>query len=58
MIIEEVLEYQREKTGTIKIQEIEDFIKSKGINPVRYSIIEINNNIIKIGVSGIRNTDL
>ena len=54
MIIEETLEYEI-KEDFPKIAEIETFIKSKGIEPVRYSLIERNGNIIKISVSGIRN---
>ena len=53
MIIEETLEYEI-KGIFPKVSEIEEFIKSKGIEPVRYSLIERKENIIKISVSGIR----
>lgn len=54
MIIEETIEFEYLKKETIKPLEIEDFIKSRGIEPVRYSILSKNGNIYKIGVSGIK----
>lgn len=50
MIIEKTLEYESEK---IKISDIENFIKSKNITPIRYFITEKRGNKFIINVSGI-----
>lgn len=54
MITEEIFEFEYTDEKTLTPFVIENFIKSKGIEPVRYAILEKNENIYKIGVSGIK----
>lgn len=56
MIVEETFEFEcdEDTDETLRVSEIEDFIKSKGISPVRFSLISKERNKIKLGVSGIR----
>lgn len=55
-IIEETIEIEYDKDFPPKVNPIEEFIKQKGISPVRYSLISIDRakNKIKLGVSGIK----
>ncbi|HIS54697.1 TPA: hypothetical protein IAA82_07070 [Candidatus Galligastranaerophilus gallistercoris] len=55
-IIEETIEIEYDKEFPPKVNPIEEFIKQKGINPVRYSLISIDRakNKIKLGISGIK----
>lgn len=52
MIIEETLILKTDKK--ITISEIETFIKSNGIEPIRWAIVEKKDNNFKINVSGIK----
>ena len=52
MIIEKTFDMQYAQNKTITPLEIENFIKSKGIEPCRYAILEKNGDIYKISVSG------
>ena len=54
MIVEDILEFEYNKKTPVTVLEIENFIKSKGIDPIRYSIINKDGNIFKINVSGIK----
>ena len=54
MITEEIFELKYKDKKPITPFVIENFIKSKGLNPVRYAILEKKGNIYKIGVSGIK----
>ncbi len=55
MIVEETFEIEcPEEENLLKVSKIEEFIKSKGISPVRFSLISREKNKIKLGVSGIR----
>ncbi len=54
MITEKTLIYERKiENKTVTPDEIERFIFSQGIEPVRYAIVEIDKNKITISVSGI-----
>lgn len=55
-IIEETIEIEYDKEFPPKVNPIEEFIKQKGISPVRYSLISIDRakNKIKLGISGIK----
>lgn len=53
MIIEETLEF-KPKNLPFKVEEVENFIKSKGIDPIRWSIGSVKNDIFIISVSGIK----
>ena len=52
MISDFILEFEHK--GKIKPSEIEDFIKSKNIEPVRYAIIRKEEDKFIISVSGIK----
>ncbi|MDO5438121.1 MAG: hypothetical protein Q4F80_07995 [bacterium] len=57
MIVEETFEFECEECeddGLLRVSKIEEFIKSKGISPVRFSLISKEKNRIKLGVSGIK----
>lgn len=56
MIKNVTLEFEyNEKAGRapLTVSEIENFIKSKGITPIRYALTEKNGNKIKLSVAGI-----
>lgn len=55
MIMEETFEFEfDDNEDELRVSKIEDFIRSKGISPVRYSLISREKNKIKLGVSGIK----
>lgn len=54
MITEKTLIYERKiENKSVTSDEIERFIFSQGIEPVRYAIVEVDKNKITISVSGI-----
>lgn len=54
MIVEETFEIEYKEEDELKVSAIEEFIKSKGISPVRYSLISRDKDKIRLGVSGIK----
>ncbi len=55
MIVNEILEFEYTEKLPLKTSIIEDFIKSKGIDFVRYSLLKKEGNKIIISVSGVKN---
>ena len=51
MIVEKTLEFSH--SGKLKVSDIENFIKSQGIEPIRYSIIKKIGDKFIISVSGV-----
>lgn len=48
------IEYnEKENRAPLTVSEIENFIKSKGITPIRYALTEKNGSKIKLSVAGI-----
>lgn len=54
MIIEDIFEFEYNKKEPPTPFEIEEFIKLKGVEPIRYSILNKEGNIFKISISGIK----
>lgn len=53
MIFEETLEIKKNGKN-LTVSEIENAIKTKGIDPIRYSILKVTEDALTVSVSGIK----
>ncbi len=56
MIIEKTFDFKYKNNRPPRVFEIEEFIKSQGLNPVRYAILDKNGDCLKLMVSAVELT--